>query len=63
VIYPDAGAPQLLANVHTLLEHTSEALPAKGHDENVDLTVTQGLGVLLTLETCLGDREDTVDAE
>jgi hypothetical protein len=61
--YLNVGTPKLLAHLHTLLEHTVEALAANSHDVNVDFAAAKGLGSLITLEARLGDGENSVHAE
>lgn len=61
--YLDTSAPQLLTDVHTLLQHSAEALTTEGHDVGIDLAAAKGIGLLLALDACLGDGEDTVDTE
>lgn len=63
VTYLDVSVPQLLADLHTLLEHTSEALTTEGHDVGIDLTAAETLGALLALEASFGNGEDTVHSE
>lgn len=61
--YLDARVPESLAHAHPLLQHTREALTAKGHHVGIDLAAAEGFSALLPLETGLGDGEDTVHTE
>ena len=62
-MYLDTGLPQLLGDLHTLLEHTSETLTTESHDISIDLAAAESVGFLLTLKAGLCDGEDTIDTE
>lgn len=59
-IYLDTALPQLLANLHSLLQET---LATESHDIYVHLVSANLLGALVGFHAGLGDRKDAVDSE